>query len=325
MRTVNLLKRITFSLLSTLILALIWHELFNAERAIKTIIEDELTHVPKANQVVENDFKQISQRNYKDTSEEKFIKPIDLITNLNYQILEEFKYFNDSDEFQLDLRFADLNVYRDYKKRSETLMEISKNYFEFSKKIDFISWLAHKNLLSWHFNKKVFPWEEKLNFQTSFKEIEKLLPYNQTKVGKNGRYLLDLNPYYNKKYEESKKPKDRLNKVDGRFIDTYTGLFLDLSVVTNLKNEFKDFELEDIPDFVTFCKTPHYYTYDDIFPLINTTFNGIEGFYRPHYYMDILKKEFGPNLIDKVHNNFKFDDGKMEWIELKIDDVNGEL
>ena len=46
------------------------------------------------------------------------------------------------------------------------------------------------------------------------------------KIGQ--RYLLDINPHYT-----VHNSFDPLNKIDGRWIDTWTGLFIDITVARN--------------------------------------------------------------------------------------------
>lgn len=83
-------------------------------------------------------------------------------------------------------------------------------------------------------NVQILPWDSDIDVQVSETTISFLAKYyNMTEyhfnipeieVGRN--YLLEINPHYTIRGEE-----DKLNVIDGRWIDTDTGLFIDISTV----------------------------------------------------------------------------------------------
>jgi hypothetical protein len=113
------------------------------------------------------------------------------------------------------------------------------------------TWIMHGTLLGWWWNQKVgitdasvtsanfdklqiLPWDSDIDVQVSESTIAYLAKYyNMTEyhfslpeieTGRN--YLLEINPHYTIRGTE-----DKLNVIDGRWIDTDTGLFIDISTV----------------------------------------------------------------------------------------------
>jgi hypothetical protein len=81
---------------------------------------------------------------------------------------------------------------------------------------------------------QILPWDSDIDVQVSEATIAYLAEYyNMTEyhfslpdieTGRN--YLLEINPHYTIRGTE-----DKLNVIDGRWIDTDTGLFIDISTV----------------------------------------------------------------------------------------------
>lgn len=91
--------------------------------------------------------------------------------------------------------------------------------------------------------------------------------YNQTVVGyvapgtlDRRDYLLDINPW-----SRQRERGQGLNIIDARFIDTKTGLYIDITGISRLE--------ADHPD-IWQCKNFHKYRLQDIYPLRRTTFEG---------------------------------------------------
>lgn len=96
------------------------------------------------------------------------------------------------------------------------------------------TWIMHGTLLGWWWNQKILPWDSDIDVQVSERTIAFLARYfNMTEYHfrlpgvENGRnYLLEVNPHYRIRSVE-----DTLNVIDARWIDTETGLFIDISTV----------------------------------------------------------------------------------------------
>lgn len=109
---------------------------------------------------------------------------------------------------------------------------------------------------------QIFPWDNDLDVQISEATIHFLADYyNMTEHHfdipnvKGGRtYMLEINPNYLVKSEE-----DTLNKIDARWIDMSSGLFIDITAVR--KDEEK--RSQGNPEALT-CKDKHHYDVCDV-------------------------------------------------------------
>ena len=96
------------------------------------------------------------------------------------------------------------------------------------------TWIMHGTLLGWWWNQKILPWDSDLDVQVDEPTITFLAKYyNMTEyhydipeVNGGRTYLLEVNPRYTTPGTE-----DKLNVIDARWIDTDTGLFIDISTV----------------------------------------------------------------------------------------------
>ncbi|CAG8892641.1 unnamed protein product [Penicillium salamii] len=119
---------------------------------------------------------------------------------------------------------------------------------------------------------QIFPWDNDLDVQISEATIHFLADYyNMTEHHfdipnvKGGRtYMLEINPNYLVKSE-----KDTLNKIDARWIDMSSGLFIDITAVR--KDEEK--RSQGNPEALT-CKDKHHYDEYSAKALTRTSFYG---------------------------------------------------
>jgi len=125
------------------------------------------------------------------------------------------------------------------------------------------------------------------------------------------KYLLEVNPYYT-----NTSTRDRENVIDARWIDTATGLFIDITALhvqpiivgTTSGN---DVEHDDATELYT--KDQHAYTSTSMFPLRESVFEDIPV-HIPYDYERLLLDEYGPKaLTQKVYKDFEFDEGGSEW------------
>jgi hypothetical protein len=73
--------------------------------------------------------------------------------------------------------------------------------------------------------------------------------------------------------------------VDAMFLDTITGHNIDIYGVSSLSHS-------QLFNPILHTKSPHSYEFDDIFPLVRTTLNGIPT-WRPFNTSKILENEYG--------------------------------
>jgi len=170
-------------------------------------------------------------------------------------------------------------------------------------------------LLGWWWNKKILPWDSDLDVQVSERTIHFLAKYyNMTEYHfrlpgvQNGRtYLFEINPHYNIRGIE-----DRLNMIDARWIDTDTGLFIDVSTVrANYTARAEGIE------GALMCKDKHHYLEKDIFPLQDSFFEGIHTKV-PIKHAELLEEEYGKkSLTLMIYEHHRFNETSKLWEAIK--------
>lgn len=143
------------------------------------------------------------------------------------------KYFHESTFHpHYDGRFAAREI--DKEQRLPHLTALMQTFLATMADIGAETWIMHGTLLGWWWNQKILPWDSDIDVQVSEITISFLAKYyNMTEYHfqipgvKDGRtYLLEVNPHYTIRGIE-----DKLNVIDARWIDTETGLFIDISTV----------------------------------------------------------------------------------------------
>ena len=143
------------------------------------------------------------------------------------------KYFHESTFHpHYDGRFASRQVGKD--DRLPHLTALMQTFLSTMSDIGAETWIMHGTLLGWWWNQKILPWDSDLDVQVHEATITFLAKYyNMTEYhftlpdipgGRN--YLLEINPHYT-----IRGPQDKLNVIDARWVDTDTGLFIDISTV----------------------------------------------------------------------------------------------
>ncbi|KAJ9605642.1 mannosyltransferase [Cladophialophora chaetospira] len=158
------------------------------------------------------------------------------------------------------------------------------------------TWIMHGTLLGWFWNQKILPWDSDLDVQVSERTIHFLAKYyNMTEYRyrlpgfKIATYLLEINPYYKIRGVE-----DQLNAIDARWIDTETGLYIDISTV-----RANDTARAQGIEGALMCKDKHHYVEQDIFPLRDSFFEGIRTKV-PFEYAALLKEEYGDIALTRT-------------------------
>ncbi|KAF2822648.1 hypothetical protein CC86DRAFT_396854 [Ophiobolus disseminans] len=132
-------------------------------------------------------------------------------------------------------------------------------------------------------------------------------------VAKHGKkYLLEVNPHYS-----NTSTRDEENVIDARWIDTSTGLFIDITTVhiqpsTAPFSSPKSTSNSNPPPLYT--KDQHAYPPNSLFPLRPSTFESIPVLV-PFDYTALLVDEYGPAaLTQRRYKDFVFDAEVGEWV-----------
>ncbi|KAF9875701.1 hypothetical protein CkaCkLH20_06633 [Colletotrichum karsti] len=172
------------------------------------------------------------------------------------------------------------------------------------------TWLAHNALLGWWWNKQVLPWDVRPAAQLSENGIKFLAAYyNMTtwyykypRVPGGREFQLEVNPAY-----VSGAAVDGSDAVDARWIDMENGVFVDVTAVRYAEGHAQG-------EGVLATKDGHEFRDTYLYPLLETTFEGVRTKI-PFKYKDMLLAEYGEEvLINKEIKNHKFVDNDMEWV-----------
>lgn len=149
------------------------------------------------------------------------------------------KYFHESTfDPHYDGRFANSKV-SDGEKLSH-LQAMMQTFLATMADIGAETWIMHGTLLGWWWNQRILPWDSDIDVQVGETTMAFLAKYyNMTEYHyqipgllddqgnkKTRTYLMEVNPHF--VYRDT---ADKLNVIDARWIDTETGLFIDISTV----------------------------------------------------------------------------------------------
>ena len=163
--------------------------------------------------------------------------------------------------------------------------------------------LAH---LAAHYNNTVFPFHAASYlgaYDLPASPPPAPSPSSNTTSSEDLAYLLDINPH-----SSTPSPKDTYNVIDARWIDTSSGLYIDITAVHPNTSS---------PGTLLFCKDRHTYRTDHIFPLRTTDFEGVPAKV-PYAFQAVLEEEYGESaLVSRVmaREGYIFEEGAAggEW------------
>ncbi|CAK3762125.1 Hypothetical predicted protein [Lecanosticta acicola] len=233
------------------------------------------------------------------------------------------KYFHESNFHQhYDGRFADRPL--KYDERQMHLSALIRTYLSAMNDMGAIgreTWLMHGTLLGWYWNRRIMPWDSDLDVMISQSALHFLASFHNMTVHKfrlpgheaTRSYMLEINPHYR---EDG---LDRDNRIDARWIDTETGLFID---ITTLRRNMTATTAGDSEAMMV--KDKHHYSYDDIYPLRQSRFEGVAASI-PYAYADILMEEYGEQALSGTdHENHRFDTSRQAWLPAHVSSMSGK-
>lgn len=149
------------------------------------------------------------------------------------------KYFNEAaissepaiNGAHYDARFFNGGQYTNLE-RQTVLSRMLMSWVQLCQNVGLHTWIAHGALLSHSYNGLSFPWDDDIDVQIPYRDLMKLAElYNSSVIVEDatkgfGRHYLDV----------SNSPTHRtlgngLNRIDARFIDMSSGMFIDITAV----------------------------------------------------------------------------------------------
>ncbi|KAJ4156455.1 mannosyltransferase [Fusarium falciforme] len=154
------------------------------------------------------------------------------------------------------------------------------------------------------------PWDLDADVQVTEADMYFLAAYHNMTVyyyqyenAPEGRFFqLEINPYF-----EHRGRDDTLNVIDARWIDMQTGLFIDITAARYDPGHIRG-------EGVLYDKHDHEFKDKYVFPLLDTTFEGLPAKI-PYRYKEILASEYGKGSLSKTEFH-EFDPKKMEWVAI---------
>ncbi|KAJ3268973.1 hypothetical protein HDV01_001961 [Terramyces sp. JEL0728] len=202
------------------------------------------------------------------------------------------KFFYESEYAgHLDLRYA---KYLNKTDQLLTIKQMFRQWALFADSIEMPYWIMHGSLLGWKYGGKTMPFDDDVDIQVLANNLFDLEKYQNTTIG--GHYILEVNPHH------VVRTKQLENVIDARFIDKLTGHFIDITGVSKVGSVYT-------------CKSPHYYRYDELFPLVRTVFEGTPT-WRPNNYETLLAYEYRSSSI--YYKNYRFNNANGEWEKYSI-------
>lgn len=142
------------------------------------------------------------------------------------------KYFHESTFHQhYDGRFAHQEL--SYEDRQTCLVALVQTHLSAMDDIGCETFIMHGTLLGWWWNRRIMPFDNDIDVMVSERSIYHLAHYhnmtvhNYTLSGSEAshEYLLEVNPHYRNDSIGA------VNKIDARWIDMDTGLFIDITTL----------------------------------------------------------------------------------------------
>lgn len=201
--------------------------------------------------------------------------------------------------------------------RHLVIHHMNRAWFTFTQQVGVTLWINYGNLIGWYFNGANLFFDEDIDVQLTIsglhtlgKDFNRTLVMEDPRFGSNG-YYLEINPWIGN--------LNRENVIDGRFIDTRTLLYIDLSglLIPELGQHIPEKYLlteEDKKDSSVVDKNANWQLMNRIGPLRLTLFEGAQ-LYIPNDIEYTLGTKYLPELMTQTHfRQHHFDPELGLWI-----------
>ncbi|KAF9779060.1 hypothetical protein IL306_002746 [Fusarium sp. DS 682] len=208
------------------------------------------------------------------------------------------KYFREASQYpHYDLRYFGEAL--EPQAQNAGIKVLMQTYLATFRDLGVQTWLMHGSLLGWWWGKKVMPWDLDADVSVTEADMYFLAAYYNMTIYyyqyagcPDGCFFqLEINPYH--KYRER---DDTMNFIDARWIDMQNGLFIDITAARYDPGH-------EMGDGVMYDKHNHEFKDKYIFPLLDTTFEGVQVKI-PYRYKEILASDH------------RFDMEKMQWVPM---------
>lgn len=225
------------------------------------------------------------------------------------------KFFHESTFHpHYDGRFATQTL--GYDERRPNLVAMVQAYLTTMADLGAETWIMHGTLIGWWWNRKVMPWDSDIDVQVTLETMQFLRSYYNLAIfhfesdlldGDGRDYMLEINPTFDEDNQF-----DHLNRIDARWIDTETGIFIDMTAVRPNESA-RALGVEG----ALRCKDKHHYLEEDLFPLRDSIFEGTPCKV-PYEYSWLLEEEYGRDVLTRSEvEGHKWNATSGEWEPIK--------
>lgn len=177
--------------------------------------------------------------------------------------------------------------------RIVVIHHLSRSWFKFAEQAGVISWFNYGNAIGWYFNSMNLPWDNDIDVQLSIADLDNLgKKFNNTLIVEDPKlgdrlFWFQTGPYY---------LQENIHQyIDARYIDVKTGCYIDITALWYDVLESS----KDPTVFTIHCKHNNWFSYDDIFPLKRTLFEGAQA-YMVRNIRELIYAHYGSHPFKQV-------------------------
>lgn len=215
-----------------------------------------------------------------------------LLSRLNqpYEEPPSQKYLQQSTfSAQYDGRFANREL--DIHDKHINLVALVQSYLTTMNDLGVPTWLMHETLLSWYWDRKLRPGQSRVDVMVSWKSMDFLAGFCNMTVykhkpegfAKHRQYLLEVSSVWNEGED---------GEAGARWIDTWTGLYIDL-MTQRASDTLYDLGIGREEDDDSRSR---------VYALQETTFEGVSARV-PAAATEMLMEEYGPGALSPLQND----------------------
>ena len=193
---------------------------------------------------------------------------------------------------------------------TKVLLDLLRAFGDAARPLGVAPVLMHGALIGWAWNRRLLPWDRDIDLCLLVDDLAALDREAATLAYDRARFVLDVNPNYRDPATRNRHPREKVeeNKIDARFVDRATGLYLDVTALRPMPAAG-----DGEPRVVTKC--PHAYRVADLLPLVASELEGVPV-HVPCNVEAVLVQEYGERVLARsVYRGWRFDRAQGAWVE----------
>lgn len=230
---------------------------------------------------------------------------------------------NDGHKYEANYDWRFFKKSLDHSRHRAALHQTIRAWLEMTKNLEITTWLSQESLIGWARNGIILPWENVVHFELPAREMGKLATsFNYTLIitdpsENSNTYLVDVSPHF---MERARKNDGNASPEapDARFIDTKTGVYIELNGVMSGDGRVPDDVKEQFPeekDRFNFVNSGmgKFYHITDLLPLKKTLFEGKLANV-PANAIRIVTADYNDVVSTNEFYNYKYHEHLRLWV-----------